>query len=363
VIGRGVSIGRRRLLAVLVMAGVAAGLVVAVNGLPAPPIGPDTETSNPPQTNALASHQTGACEPTTSGQPRLVGWRDSQLILAWKGITCAYDPDLGSWSALDVPPAAYATDGHTLAGPVAERKLSFVGARDRAVTVALPDWADDWGFWGSGLSSAPGGGYVFQTIPRLAVVTVTGELSDEPLPAGYLLVSTTSLHDVFLLREDWRASHPEAMNGPYTAFVWRRGDGDPVEVLRDVSAVRTAKAGLVWLRDKEGTWRLVSTGLSMERTLPATPGWESEPDPDGDLAFQQVDRADGCERASPPPCSSALVDLSSGRLLSSYPAGSNSHVAWDMQGAVFVPALGGGSTLPNSLVELTRDGATEIPLP
>jgi hypothetical protein len=166
-----------------------------------------------------------------------------------------------------------------------------------------------------------------------------------------------------LLREDWRASHPEAMNGPYTAFVWRRGDGDPVEVLRNVSAVRTATAGLVWLRDKEGTWRLLSAGLVIERTLPATPGWESEPNPDGDLAFQQVDRAGGCEQASPPSCSSALVDLSSGGLLSSYPAGSNSLVTWDNHGAVFVPAPGGASTLPNSLVELTRHGATEIPLP
>lgn len=299
------------------------------------------------------------------GDPSLTGWRNDELVIGWRVSLCSYDQATDRWGSIGpTRGGAYVTDGRTLAGDGDNRAVSFIDEQGHRVVVSLPAWSDDWTFWGGGLSALPSGGYAFMTVPRAAVISPEGQLSDQPLPDGFLVVSGTSRPGVYVLREDLR-EHPESMGDAFTAYIWAIGEDRPTPVLASTRRAMPATTGLAWLESASGSWSLVGATRTAESAIAPEPGWTIEPNPDGTVFVAQTDRSGGCERDTPPSCQTQLVDRPTGRVLASYRAGSNSSFRWSGSRVVFVPIrpdpLGPRS---RHLVVLDPErGAKEINLP
>ncbi len=162
------------------------------------------------------------------GNPTLAGWINGQIVATFRHGPCVFEAASGGWVGVGPRRAApFVTDGFTLAGSLDPGLLTILALGREPREITLPSWANDWAAWGSRLSPMPAGGYVFDLVPELAVVSKDGTLSTSALPAGYIVVGATSDPRQFVLRHDDRESAPEKMSGPYPVVLWRTGDQEP----------------------------------------------------------------------------------------------------------------------------------------
>jgi len=117
---------------------------------------------------------------------------------------------------------------------------------------------------------------VLGLLPPLVAISLDGRVTDGPLPDGYLVLTATSQPDTFILRKDDRAA-PEAMQGPFSAYLWRRGDERPRAVMDNVWSARSAEDGLAWLEGNAGAWHF----LRMTQTHRAIWWWRRRVSPPG----------------------------------------------------------------------------------
>ena len=300
------------------------------------------------------------CRDSAAGQDLFVdGWWNRGIAVTVGTRLCTADPGTGAWSVVPAAKAgAYVSDGATLAGGGDDVVLSFVIADGTERLIPLGPWGNDWSAWGRTMSVAPGGGYVLGLLPQLVAISLDGRVTEGPLPDGYLVLAATSQPDTFILRKDDRAA-PEAMQGPFSAYLWRR-DGDPPRaVMQNVWSARSAEGGLAWLEGNAGAWHFLDADGKPGPVLTPRAGSAYDPDPSGELVVEATGIAAGCEDMSPPSCETRLIDTVSGSVLASCRCAAQS-IRWSADGVAFSTVMDSGA---NGLMVLTRNGAIQIPLP
>jgi hypothetical protein len=319
------------------------------------------DANAPPSAGLIACHRD-----SDEGNPTIAGWIKGGIAATFRHGPCRFDATSGLWVGLGPRQAArFVTDGSTVAGSVSPGHLVVASPQGEPLDVSLPPWADDWAAWGSRLSAMPGGGYVFDLVPDLAIVSTDGTLSVTALPDGYLVAGSTSDPTVFLLRRDDRQS-PQRMTGPYPAVVWRQSDKSPTSLPILVDAVEPATSqDLVWLRDDSSSWSLVDESGRTSAAPRSIPPWTGQPDPTGQYVLEQTDRSQGCEHATPPSCISRLIDRASGRVLAQVGAASNSDLFWNDSSVAFLPTTADPVARPaaTDIVILSASGASKLALP
>lgn len=271
---------------------------------------------------------------------------------------CSVDPASGTWSELHAGLAgAYVGDGTTLAGGRPQRTLSLMDPAGAERVIPLGAWADDWALWGMPLIPAPHGGYLAGMVPAVIRVSAAGDVEEAPLPSGYLMISSTSRDDLFVLRRDDRDA-PEAMLGPFTAFLWQTGQAEPTLVEPEAWNARPAD-DVAWIEAPSGSWRRVDERGATTRTLAPVRGAAYDPSPFGRWAVEQTNVDQGCPGSLTVPCETTLVDAASVTRIATCACGAPS-IAWSPAGAAFAPTRRVDGAV---VVVLGADGTRLIRLP
>lgn len=211
-----------------------------------------------------------------------------------------------------------------------------------------------------------GGGYLIDSLPQLVTVSADGQLSDSPIPVGYIVSGPTSDPNVFILRRDDRKTAPERMQGPHPAYLWRKGNAAPSSLPGLVDEIVPAAApNLTWVRDSTAAWSLVDQLGVAKLEFRSLPPWDGEPDATGKYVVEQSGRSQGCEHDVPPTCSVRLVEHATGSLLAQVNVGSNSGFFWSGSSVAFSPTTGDPVAQPaaSAIVVLSPTGASQVQLP
>jgi hypothetical protein len=299
------------------------------------------------------------CRGSAAGQDLFVdGWWNHRIAVTVGTSLCTADPGTGAWATVPASKAgAYVSDGATLAGGGDDTVLSFVTAEGTERLIPLGPWEKDWSAWGRTMSVAPGGGYVLGLLPQVVAISLDGRVTEGPLPDGYLVLAATSQPDTFILRKDDRTA-PEAMQGPFSAYLWRRGGERPRAVMDNVWSARSAEDGLAWLEGNGDAWHFLDADGNPGPILTPRSGSAYDPDPSGKLVVEATGVAAGCEGMSPPSCETRLIDSVSGSVLAACRCSAQS-IRWAPDGAAFSNPI---DRNPGVTI-LNRSGAIKIPLP